>query len=143
MKKVQVFTDGACKGNPGKGGWGAILRCNGIEKELKGGELCTTNNRMELIAAIEALSLLKEPCEVELVSDSQYLSKGVTEWLAGWKRNGWRTSSKKSVVNQDLWQKLDALSTKHTIKWIWVRGHAGHSENERCDCLANIAISEL
>lgn len=142
MKRVLIYTDGACKGNPGKGGWGAILKYGDTCKELKGYEAETTNNRMELMGAIEALSTLKEPCEVDLTSDSQYLSKGVTEWMANWKRNGWRTAAKKPVMNQDLWMKLDNVIQMHKIKWHWVKGHAGHPENERCDELANIAIEQ-
>ncbi|MBL8026736.1 MAG: ribonuclease HI [Fibrobacteres bacterium] len=142
MKNVKIYTDGACKGNPGKGGWGAILIYGDVCRELKGYEAQTTNNRMELKGAIEALSTLKEPCEVDMTSDSQYLSKGVTEWMFNWKKNGWRTTAKKPVMNQDLWMKLDSVIQMHKIKWHWVKGHAGHPENERCDELANIAISE-
>ena len=140
MKKVMIFTDGACKGNPGRGGWGAILRYGDCCKELKGFDSNTTNNRMELTGAIEALMTLKEPCEIDLTSDSQYLSKGVTEWIVNWKKNGWRTAAKKPVMNQDLWMKLDSAIQIHKIKWHWVKGHAGHKENERCDELANLAI---
>lgn len=140
MKKVEIFTDGACKGNPGPGGFGVILRYQGAEKEIGGFEPMTTNNRMELMGAIVALEQLKEPCSVVLCSDSQYLSKGITEWLAGWKSKGWKTASKKPVQNQDLWQRIDVLASKHQIEWRWVRGHAGHPENERCDALANEAI---
>lgn len=142
MKKVQIFTDGACKGNPGPGGWGAILRCGDHQKELSGFEPATTNNRMELMAAISALNALKEPCEVELVSDSQYLSKGITEWIGDWKRRGWLTASKKPVMNRDLWEQIDTLSKKHIIHWKWIKGHAGHLENERCDELANESIAQ-
>jgi len=142
MKKIQIFTDGACKGNPGPGGYGIIMRHGAHEKELNGFEAETTNNRMELTAAVVALSALREPCEVELCSDSKYLSQGITEWIFNWKKNGWRTASKKPVMNKDLWQEIDRLNSMHKIRWIWVKGHAGHKENERCDELANIAISE-
>lgn len=143
MKKIEVFTDGACRGNPGPGGWGALLRFNGRERHLHGGEAETTNNRMELRAAIEALSALKEPCEVSLTTDSQYVRKGINEWMAGWKRNGWKTSAKKPVKNRDLWQALDELAQRHTIEWHWVKGHSGHRENEIADELANLGIDEL
>jgi ribonuclease HI len=142
MKKVEIFTDGACKGNPGPGGYGIILRFQGQCKELNGFENVTTNNRMELMGAIIALSQLKEPCDVDLYSDSQYLSKGITEWLPAWKARGWKTASKKPVQNQDLWQQIDRLNQVHKIQWKWVRGHTGHPENERCDFLANQAISD-
>ncbi|WP_027331037.1 ribonuclease HI [Marinimicrobium agarilyticum] len=143
MKKIEVFTDGACRGNPGPGGWGALLRFNGRERHLHGGEAETTNNRMELRAAIEALSALKEPCEVSLTTDSQYVRKGINEWMAGWKRNGWKTSAKKPVKNRDLWQALDELAQRHTIEWHWVKGHSGHRENEIADELANLGIDEM
>lgn len=143
MKKIELFTDGACKGNPGPGGWGALLRFDKIEKSLYGGEPSTTNNRMELTAAIEGLSALKEPCEVLLVTDSQYVLKGVTEWIAGWKRNGWKTAAKQPVKNADLWMRLDDLAQRHKINWKWVRGHTGHRENEIADSLANRGIEEL
>ncbi|GBD47793.1 ribonuclease H [Methylopila sp. Yamaguchi] len=133
---VEIFTDGACSGNPGPGGWGAILRKGGVEKELKGGEAPTTNNRMELMAAISALEALTRPCEVVLHTDSQYLRDGVTKWVYGWKKNGWRTADKKPVKNQDLWERLDAAIRTHQIDWRWVKGHAGHPENERADELA-------
>ncbi|MFD1332593.1 ribonuclease HI [Methylopila musalis] len=133
---VEIFTDGACSGNPGPGGWGAILRKGAVEKELKGGEAPTTNNRMELTAAIAALEALTRPCQVVLHTDSQYLRDGVTRWIHGWKRNGWRTADKKPVKNQDLWERLDALLKVHAIDWRWVKGHAGHPENERADELA-------
>ena len=142
-KEVELFTDGACRGNPGKGGWGAVLRYNGRERELHGGEGQTTNNRMELTAVIMALQALKRPCRVRITTDSQYVLKGVTQWLAGWKRRNWKTSAKKSVLNQDLWQALDALAGQHEIRWQWVRGHSGHPENERADQLANRGIDEL
>lgn len=135
--RVIVHTDGACSGNPGPGGWGAILQYNGHTRELKGGEANTTNNRMELTAAIEALNTLKRPCEVELHTDSQYMRDGITKWIHGWKRNGWRTSAKKPVKNAELWQALDAAMQRHAVSWHWVKGHAGHDLNERADVLAN------
>jgi ribonuclease HI len=143
LKQVEVFTDGACKGNPGPGGWGALLRYQGTEKTLHGGEPQTTNNRMELRAAIEALASLKEPCEVNLTTDSQYVLKGITEWISQWKRRGWRTAAKAPVVNVDLWQQLDELNQKHVVRWHWVKGHSGHPENELVDALANRGIAEL
>lgn len=143
MKKIHAFTDGACRGNPGPGGWGAILRYGDHEREIYGAEVQTTNNRMELMAAIAALENLKEPCEVELTTDSQYVRQGVMTWMANWKKNGWRTSDKKPVKNQDLWQRLDAVSAHHKMQWHWVKGHSGHAENERCDQLANRAIDEM
>ncbi len=140
---VEIFTDGACKGNPGVGGWGAILRCNGTEKELFGGEAETTNNRMEMLAVIEALKALKTPCEATVYTDSSYVQKGISEWIHGWKRNGWRTASKEPVKNADLWKVLDALSAQHDIEWKWVKGHAGHPENERADQLANRGVESV
>lgn len=140
---VEIFTDGACRGNPGPGGWGAILRFNGTEKELYGGEALTTNNRMEMLAAINALATLKRPCHVRLTTDSKYVLQGITEWLAGWKRKQWKNSARQPVKNQDLWQELDRLATPHQIDWQWVRGHTGHVENERADQLANRAIDEM
>ncbi|HHF7343919.1 TPA: ribonuclease HI [Legionella feeleii] len=140
---IKIYTDGACKGNPGPGGWGALLRYNGREKTLYGGETLTTNNRMELTAAIKALEALKRPCEVHLYTDSQYLRQGMMEWLGQWKKNGWRNSRKEPVKNVDLWQQLDALAMQHKIRWHWVKGHAGHPENELADALANQAIEEL
>ena len=140
---IEIFTDGACKGNPGPGGWGALLRQNGTEKTLRGSEAHTTNNRMELTAAIEALAVLTRPCEVELYTDSQYLRLGMMTWLSQWKKKGWRNASKQPVKNMDLWQRLDALATEHQISWHWVKGHSGHPENERADALANQAIDEL
>jgi ribonuclease HI len=134
--RAEIWSDGACSGNPGPGGWGAILEWNGHRKELKGGEANTTNNRMELTAAIHALSALKAPSAVDFHTDSQYLRGGVTGWIKGWKRNGWRTSDRKPVKNIDLWQKLDALAAQHDVKWHWVKGHSGHDENERADELA-------
>jgi ribonuclease HI len=140
MPDVEIFTDGACSGNPGPGGWGVILRARGVEKELSGGEPLTTNNRMELRAAIAALEALKRPCRVKLYTDSQYLRDGITQWLPGWKARGWRTSGKTPVKNVDLWQRLEAAAAPHEIEWHWVRGHAGHPENERADALARAAI---
>jgi ribonuclease HI len=133
---VQIFTDGACSGNPGPGGWGAVLRFDGKEKELKGGEPVTTNNRMELMAAISALETLKRDCSVDMFTDSNYLRDGITKWIHSWRRNGWRTAEKKPVKNAELWQRLDAALGRHQIRWHWVRGHAGHAENERADVLA-------
>lgn len=143
MDKVTIFTDGACRGNPGPGGWGAILFKDDHEKELYGAEHETTNNRMELMAAIQALEVLKRPCEVTLTTDSQYVKKGITEWLVSWKRRGWKTADKKPVKNQDLWQRLDEVAHKHRIHWKWIKGHSGHEENERADQLANRAIEEM
>ena len=144
MYRVEIFTDGACSGNPGPGGWGAILRHKDTEKELSGGERETTNNRMELTAVIEALKALKKKCDITLYTDSRYVMDGVTKWLPNWKKNNWRTSNKKSEVkNIDLWQTLDSLLGRHQIQWIWVKGHAGHPENERCDALATSAIKAL
>ena len=140
---VEIFCDGACSGNPGPGGWGAILRYRGHEKELSGGAADTTNNRMEMTAAIESLASLKRPCRVVLTTDSQYLVKGMTEWLAGWVRKGWVNSKKEPVLNRDLWERLQELAAVHDISWEWVRGHAGHPENERCDELARAAIAKL
>lgn len=143
MKTVEAFTDGACSGNPGPGGWGALLRYNGNERELCGGEEETTNNRMELLAAIEALSALKQPCHVRLTTDSTYVKDGITKWLENWKRNGWKTAAKKPVKNQDLWIRLDEQSSRHRIEWCWVKGHSGHPENERADTLANRGLDRL
>lgn len=143
MKKIEIFTDGACKGNPGPGGWGALLRYNGVEKKLHGGESNTTNNRMELMAAIQALKQLKEPCDVALTTDSQYVRKGITEWMTNWKKNGWKTANKKPVKNSDLWQALDEESERHSIEWHWVKGHSGHYENEIADELANLGVEEI
>ncbi|WP_066015694.1 ribonuclease HI [Endozoicomonas atrinae] len=133
---VEIFTDGACKGNPGPGGWGVLLRYGNVEKELFGGEPETTNNRMELMAAIEGLKALKRPCSIILTTDSQYVRKGITEWMAGWKRKNWKTAAGKPVKNQDLWQLLDEQSQRHDIDWRWIKGHAGHRENEIADQLA-------
>lgn len=140
---VEIFTDGACRGNPGPGGWGALLRYKGRERRLKGAEAQTTNNRMELMAAIAALEALKRPCRVVLTTDSTYLRSGVTEWLANWKRRGWRTASKSPVKNQDLWQRLEAAMQPHEVSWHWVKGHSGHPENELADRLANEAIDAM
>ena len=139
-KPVVIYTDGACSGNPGPGGWGAILTWGDKCKELSGGEATTTNNRMELMAAISALEALTRPSRVELHTDSVYLKDGITKWIHGWKKNGWRTADKKPVKNADLWQALDAATARHSVRWHWVKGHAGHPENERCDELANEAI---
>ena len=140
VTRVDVFTDGACSGNPGPGGWGAILISKEARKELSGGEALTTNNRMELMAAIAALEALKRPCEVHLHTDSMYLKDGITKWLAGWIKKGWKTADKKPVKNQDLWQRLDAARERHQVSWNWVRGHAGHELNEEADALARAAI---
>lgn len=140
---VEIYTDGACRGNPGPGGWGAILRARGQEKEICGAESQTTNNRMELQAAIAALQALKRPVDVRLYTDSQYLRNGVLAWLPRWKLRGWKTADKRPVKNQDLWQALEAEAAKHRIEWHWVKGHAGHPENERADALANAAIDSL
>lgn len=142
-KRVEIFTDGACRGNPGPGGWGAVLRYKENEKKLSGAEANTTNNRMELTAVIMSLSQLKEHCIVDITTDSEYVKKGVTEWLPQWKRRNWLTASKKPVKNIDLWQIIDSAITKHEIHWHWVKGHSGHRENEMADLLANIAIDEL
>jgi len=136
LPQVEIFTDGACKGNPGPGGWGAILRSNGKERELSGGESPTTNNRMELMAAIEALNALKKPCRVQLWTDSNYVRDGITKWIHGWRRNGWKTADKKPVKNAELWQALLDAAEPHRVEWHWVKGHAGHPENERADALA-------
>jgi ribonuclease HI len=137
---VDVYTDGACKGNPGPGGWGALLRFEGKERELFGGEAVTTNNRMELVAVIEALSALTRPCRVRLHTDSRYVQQGITAWIQNWKRRGWRTADGKPVKNVDLWRRLDALAEGHEVRWIWVKGHAGHDGNERADALANRGV---
>ena len=143
MKEVEIFTDGACRGNPGPGGWGALLRYGDLEKTLYGGAADTTNNRMELMAAIEALSALKNPCRVILTTDSEYVRQGITTWLTNWKRKGWKTSAKKPVKNIDLWQRLDQQVARHEVQWHWVKGHSGHRENEMADQLANLGIDEL
>ncbi len=139
---VEIYSDGACRGNPGPGGWGAILRYQQKEKELWGGEAATTNNRMELMAVIRALEALKRPSRVRLYTDSQYVQQGISSWIHSWKRRGWRTASKEPVKNIDLWQRLDELASRHEVEWHWVRGHAGHPENERADALANKGIPE-
>jgi len=136
LPEVEIFTDGACKGNPGPGGWGAILRSGGKERELSGGEAPTTNNRMELMAAIEALKALKKPCRVQLYTDSNYVRDGITKWIHGWRRNGWKTSDRKPVKNAELWQALLDACSPHRVDWHWVKGHSGHPENERADALA-------
>ncbi|AUB68518.1 TPA: ribonuclease HI [Legionella pneumophila] len=141
--KVEIYTDGACKGNPGPGGWGVLLRYNGIEKTLHGGEAQTTNNRMELMAAIMGLEALKRPCEVDLYTDSQYLQQGMKEWIKTWKKNGWRNSKKELVKNAELWKSLDNLASIHNIHWHWIKGHSGHLENDLVDALANLGIEEL
>lgn len=143
MRSVRAYTDGACSGNPGPGGWGVVLQFGDHERELKGGESDTTNNRMELTAAIEALKALKEPCHIALTTDSTYVKDGITKWLSNWKRNGWKTAAKKPVKNQDLWQQLEACVAQHTVEWLWVKGHSGHPENERADTLANEGMSAL
>ena len=143
MKVVEAFTDGACKGNPGPGGWGVLLRMDNQSREIFGGEGATTNNRMELLAAIEGLKSLNEPCDVVLTTDSQYVRKGITEWMLNWKKNGWRTAAKKPVKNADLWKQLDEMNQQHTIDWKWVKGHSGHRENEIADQLANAGIDSL
>jgi ribonuclease HI len=139
LPKVEIATDGACKGNPGPGGWGALLRMGATEKELSGGETLTTNNRMELTAAIRGLEALKKPCEVTLSTDSRYVMDGLTKWIHGWQKNGWKTADKKPVKNADLWQELLAAVKPHRVKWLWVKGHAGHPDNERADRLASDA----
>ena len=145
MKLIEIYTDGACKGNPGTGGWGALLKSDGIEKELFGGETQTTNNRMELSAVIEALAALKRPCKVVLYLDSEYVRKGITEWIGGWKARGWRTAAKQPVKNVDLWQRLDALvdGAGHQIDWHWIKGHSGDPGNERADMLANLGVDTV
>lgn len=143
MKRVIIYTDGACRGNPGPGGWGALLRFGSHEKKIFGGEWKTTNNRMEVTAALKALMLLKESCMVEVHTDSQYLQRGISEWLPSWKKRNWKTANRKPIKNADLWIALDALAQKHTIKWYWIKGHSGHKENELVDALANQGIDEL
>lgn len=140
---VEIYTDGACKGNPGPGGWGALLRFRGREKELCGGEALTTNNRMELLAVIKALEALNRPSSVRVHTDSQYVQKGISEWIHNWKRRGWLTADRKPVKNADLWRQLDTLTMRHQLEWVWVKGHAGHEENERADQLANRGVETL
>ncbi|GGY40810.1 ribonuclease H [Bacterioplanes sanyensis] len=140
--KVELYTDGACKGNPGPGGWGCLLRYGQHEKELFGGEALTTNNRMELTAALRGLDALQRPCQVVLTTDSQYVKQGIQQWLAGWKKKGWKTAAGQPVKNQDLWQALDKAVQRHQVEWRWVKGHAGHAENERADALANRGVAE-
>ncbi len=141
--RVLIYTDGACRGNPGPGGWGAVMISNGRQKELCGGEPATTNNRMELMAAIQALEALNKPCKVELHTDSQYMRNGIMTWIHGWKARGWKTADKSPVKNEDLWKRLDAARGKHEVDWRWVKGHAGHELNERADCLANKGMREM
>jgi ribonuclease HI len=142
VTSVEIHTDGACRGNPGPGGWGVVLRAGATEKELWGGELATTNNRMELTAAIRALEALKRPCRVRAYTDSEYLRRGISEWLQDWKRRGWKTADRKPVKNADLWQQLDELATRHDVRWHWVKGHSGNVDNERADRLANRGLDE-
>ena len=142
-KTVSLYTDGACKGNPGKGGWGVLMRYGSHEKELFGGEAHTTNNRMELTAIIQGLAALNRPCAVVIYTDSQYVKNGMEKWIHGWKKNGWKTASKQPVKNEDLWQQLDQLAAQHQIQWQWVRGHTGHAENERADALANQGVASV
>ena len=143
MKQIVIHTDGGCEGNPGPGGWAAVLRCGEQTWEISGGEIATTNNRMELTAAIRALQVLREPCAVQLFTDSQYLRQGVTEWIASWKKRGWKTSAKQPVKNVDLWQQLNAVAAKQRVEWKWLKGHAGHADNERCDVLAGLEMARL
>lgn len=140
---VEIFTDGACRGNPGPGGWGALLRYQGRERELSGAERLTTNNRMELMGAIEALEALSRPCKVRLTTDSQYVCKGIQEWLPRWRARNWKTASRSPVKNEDLWRRLDAAASRHEVEWLWTRGHSGHPENERADALAGAAIDRM
>jgi ribonuclease HI len=142
VKKIQLITDGSCLGNPGPGGWACVLRYNDHERELYGSAPHTTNNRMELTAAIEGLRALREDCEIEVITDSEYVKNGITQWIAGWKRKGWMTSQKKPVVNRDLWEELDDLVSRHTVRWSWTKGHASHEDNNRCDELAQWAARE-
>ena len=140
---IEIFTDGACKGNPGVGGWGALLRTKGKEREMYGGEAHTTNNRMELMGAISALEVLSRPCHIRLHTDSKYVQQGISEWVHGWKQRGWKTSAKQPVKNEDLWRRLDEAAGRHKIEWVWVKGHAGHPENERADVLANRGVEDV
>ena len=143
MKQVIIYTDGACRGNPGPGGWGALIRFDSVEKEIFGGQANTTNNQMELSAAIEGLSILTEPCNVELFTDSKYVMDGITQWIQNWKKNNWRTAAKKDVKNKELWQKLDQLIVQHQVQWHWVKGHSGDAGNEAADLLANKGIDSI
>lgn len=143
MEQIEIFTDGACSGNPGPGGWGAILRAGSAEKEMWGGEPETTNNRMEMLAVIRALEVLKRPVSARIYTDSQYVQKGMTEWIHGWKRRGWKTAGKEPVKNEDLWRQLDTVAALHAVEWVWVRGHNGHVENERCDVLARQGVDAV
>ena len=143
MKQVIIYTDGACRGNPGPGGWGALVRFDSVEKEIFGGQANTTNNQMELSAAIEGLSILTEPCNVELFTDSKYVMDGITQWIQNWKKNNWRTTAKKDVKNKELWQKLDQLINQHQVQWHWVKGHSGDAGNEAADLLANKGIDSI
>lgn len=143
MKVVEIHTDGACRGNPGPGGWGAVLRAEGVERELWGGETATTNNRMELTAAIRALEALKTRCMVQAYTDSEYVRRGISEWLGDWKRRGWKTADRKPVKNEDLWRQLDDLVSRHDVRWYWVKGHSGNRDNERADALANKGLDEI
>lgn len=143
MKKVTIYSDGGCHGNPGPGAWAAVLQYGKHVREITGGTAATTNNRMELMAAIESLNMLKEACDIDFHTDSEYVRNGITQWLAGWKRNGWRTAAKKPVKNADLWQQLDAANARHTVRWHWVKGHAGNDLNERCDELVQQAIAKV
>ena len=143
MKQVIIYTDGACRGNPGPGGWGALIRFDSAEKEIFGGQANTTNNQMELSAAIEGLSILTEPCNVELFTDSKYVMDGITQWIQNWKKNNWRTAAKKDVKNKELWQKLDQLMNQHQVQWHWVKGHSGDAGNEAADLLANKGIDSI
>ena len=143
MNQVQIYTDGACKGNPGVGGWGVLMRYGSHEKTLYGGELATTNNRMELTAVIEGLRALKRPCTVDIYTDSKYVMQGMSEWISGWKARGWKTAGKQPVKNVDLWQALDAETARHQVRWHWVKGHAGHADNERADALANQGVAQV
>jgi len=142
-ERVELYTDGGCRGNPGPGGWGAVLRLNDTEKELFGGEASTTNNRMELMAVIQGLQALKRSCVVDVTTDSQYVKNGITQWIHNWKRNGWRTAARKPVKNDDLWRLLDEIVDRHQVSWHWVKGHSGHPENERADALANKGIDQI
>ena len=143
MKQVIIYTDGACRGNPGPGGWGALIKYDSVEKTIFGGQAITTNNQMELSAAIEGLAVLKEPCNVELFTDSKYVMDGITQWIQNWKKNNWRTAAKKDVKNKELWQKLDQLITQHQVQWRWVKGHSGDAGNEAADLLANKGIDSI